>query len=155
RGRLVHLLVEQEQFDAASAELDRVDANGAAQSLESLKLRADILIGRQKYDDAIVALRRAEQFAPTDAQLHGGLGRIYLQKRDFPNAEKELKAAIQIDHNNMVYWKDLGSTYYLGGNYSAALAALDLVAKVETPNAGAWFIRALCLDKLNQYQPAL
>ena len=35
------------------------------------------------------------------------------------------------------------------------MSALDLIAKAETPNAGQWFIRALCYDKLDQVQPAL
>jgi len=78
-----------------------------------------------------------------------------MQKRDFASAEKELKAALQIDRNNLVYWKDLRSTYYLGGNYSATLATQDLIAKTETPGPGEWFIRALCYDKLNQPKPAL
>jgi tetratricopeptide (TPR) repeat protein len=154
RARLVHLLLDQQQYEAAIAELDRADA-GAQPSLDSLRLRADIQIGQKKWDDAVATLLRAIALAPRDAQLHGGLGRIYLQKRDFPSAEKELRAAIQIDGNNIVYWKDLSSTYYLGGNYPAAINALDIVAKVESPGPGTWFIRALCLDKLNQYQPAL
>jgi len=154
RARLVHLLLEKQQYDAAIAELDRADA-GKAPMVDSLRLRADIEIGQKKWDDAIATLQKAITLAPGDAELHGGLGRVYLQKRDFPSAEKELKAAIQIDHNDIVYWKDLSSTYYLGGNFSAALAALDVVAKAETPGAGAWFIRALCYDKLNQFQPAL
>jgi len=66
-----------------------------------------------------------------------------------------LKAALLIDHNNIVYWKDLSSTYYFSKNYPAALAAMDVVAKAETPGPGAWFIRALCYDNLNQFQPAL
>src|SRR5262249_47774969 len=37
----------------------------------------------------------------------------------------------------------------------AALAALDEIAKVEQPNAGVWFVRAICYDKLNQPKPAL
>jgi tetratricopeptide (TPR) repeat protein len=78
-----------------------------------------------------------------------------MQKRDFPSAEKEIKAALQIDRNNIAYWKDLSSTYYLGRNYSATLAALDVIAKTETPGPGEWFIRALCYDSLNQPKPAL
>ena len=80
---------------------------------------------------------------------------MYLQKRAFPDAEKELKIALQFDRNNLTYWKDLSSTYYLGGNCPATLSTLDVIAKAETPNAGAWFIRALCYDKLEQVQPAL
>ena len=154
RARLIHVLIEQQQFDAALAESEQSSAGHPA-TLETLKLRADIQIGQKKIDDAIVTLQQAIALAPQDAQLHGGLGRLYLQKRAFPDAEKELKIALQFDRNNLTYWKDLSSTYYLGGNCPATLSTLDLIAKAETPNAGAWFIRALCYDKLEQVQPAL
>ena len=153
-SRAIHLLIEQKQYDAALAELDRADA-GKAPTLDSLRSRADIQIAQKKWDDSIVTLRKAIALTPSDAELHGGLGRVYLQKRDFTSAEKELKAALQLDKNNLVYWKDLRTTYYLGGNFSATLAMQDLIAKVETPGAGEWFIRALCYDKLNQPKPAL
>ena len=153
RERLVHFLVEQQQFDAALAEMTK--ANNGQPSLESLKLQADIEIGQKKLDAAVVTLKQAIALAPNDAPLHGGLGRTYLQMRDFADAEKELKAALQLDRTNLTYWKDLSSTYYLGGNCPAALATLDVIAKAETPGAGAWFIRALCYDKLVQVQPAL
>jgi Flp pilus assembly protein TadD len=154
RARLVHLLVEQDKYDVALQELDRADA-GKPPTLDSLKLRADIQIAQKKLDAAIVTLQQARALAPNDAQLMGGLGRVYLQKRDFPAAEKELKAALQTDPHNIVYWKDLSSTYYLSGNWPATLSTLDVIAKVETPGAGAWFIRALCYDKLRQVRPAL
>jgi Flp pilus assembly protein TadD len=154
RARMVHLLMEQQQYDAALTELDKAGA-GQAPSVENLKLKADIQIGQKKFDAAIVTLKQAATLAPNDAQLHGGLGRIYLQTRDFTNAEKELKTSLNLDRNNLTYWKDLSSTFYLSGNYPAALEALDIIAKVETPGAGPWFIRALCYDKLNQVEPAL
>jgi tetratricopeptide (TPR) repeat protein len=154
QSRVVHLLLEQKQYDAALAELDRADA-GKPPTLDSLRSRADIQIAQKKWEDSIVTLRKAIAFAPSDAQLHGGLGRVYMQKRDFHSAEKELKAALQLDRDNLVYWKDLRTTYYLGGNFPATLAAQDLIAKVETPGPGEWFIRALCYDKLNQPKPAL
>jgi Flp pilus assembly protein TadD len=153
RARLVHLLMEQRQFDAAFAELNRTDTGKP--SLELLKLRADIQIGQKKWDDALVTLRQAVALAPGEAELHGGLGRVYMQKRDFANAEKELRVALRLDAKNLVYWKDLSSTFYLAGNYSATLVALDEIAKAEQPTAGTWFIRALCYDKLNQPKPAL
>jgi Flp pilus assembly protein TadD len=154
RGRLVHLLVEQQKFDEALAELDKA-APGQAPSVENLKLKADIEIGQKKLDAAIATLKQAIAIAPNDAQLHGGLGRIYLQARNFADAEKELKTALGIERNNLSYWKDLSSTYYLNGNCQGTLATLDVIAKAETPGAGPWFIRALCYDKLNQVEPAL
>jgi len=154
RSRLIHLLLEQNQYDAALTELDHADA-GKPPTLDSLRSRADIQIAQKKWDDSIITIRKALVLAPGDAQLHGGLGRVYMQKRDFPAAEKEIKTALQIDRTNLAYWKDLSSTYYLGGNYPAAIATLDLIAKAETPGPGEWFIRALCYDKLNQPKPAL
>ncbi len=154
RARLIHILVEQKQNEVALAELDRLDA-GKQPTLESLKLRADIQIAGKKWDDSIATLQQALALAPNDAQLHGGLGRILLQKRDFAAAEKELRIALRLDGKNLSYFKDLSSTFFLGGNYPAALATLDEIAKVEQPGAGVWFIRAICYDNLNQPKPAL
>jgi len=154
RNRLTRILIDQQQYDAALAEIDRASA-GQPPTVETLKLRADVQIAQKKIDDAIATLRQAVALAPKDPQLHGGLGRLLLQKRDFPAAEIELKAALQLDRNNLSYWKDLSSTYYLGGNYQAAAATLELIAKSESPSAGEWFIRALCYDKLDEVQPAL
>jgi Flp pilus assembly protein TadD len=154
RARFVQLLVANKQFDEALAETEK-SANGQAASLDALRQRADIFIGQNKLDEAIAALKQAITLAPRDAQLHGGVGRLYLQKREFADAERELKIAIQLDKGNVVYWKDLTATFYQGGNYAAALAGYDVVEKMEKPGAGVWFIRALCYDKLNQVQPAL
>jgi tetratricopeptide (TPR) repeat protein len=161
RVRIVRLLMGQEQYDAALAELDRVPKfelgrpDDPIPPLEALKLRADIQIAQKKWDDSIVTLREATVLAPNDAQLHGGLGRMLLQKRDFAAAEKELRIALRLDDKNLAYWKDLSSTFFLGGNYPAALATLDEIAKMEQPGAGVWFIRAICYDKLNQPKLAL
>ena len=154
RSRLVHLLVEQQKYDEAVAENAKNNA-GQPVTVDDLKLRADIEINQNKLDEAIATLRQATALAPADAQLHGGLGRIYLQKRQFADAEKELKSALELDRNNLSYWKDLSSSYYLAGNCQATLATLDVIEKAETGGAGTWFIRALCYDKLNQVQPAL
>ncbi|HYA61830.1 MAG TPA: tetratricopeptide repeat protein [Candidatus Sulfotelmatobacter sp.] len=154
RSRFVHLLLEQGQNDAALAELDK-NGSGKAPTVGDLKLRADIEIARKNWNGAIAALKQAIALAPNDAQLHGGLGRTYLQGRDFTNAELELKAALRLEPNNLIFWKDLSSTYYLSGNCQATLATLDVIAKVESPGAGAWFIRGLCYDKLGQVQLAL
>ena len=99
--------------------------------------------------NALIAL------TPNDPQLIGGLGRTYMQKHDYASAEKQLKIAIQFDPNNIAYWKDLSSSYYLSGDCVSTLATLDVIAKAEPPAAGSWFIRALCYDKLHQIKPAL
>jgi len=154
KERLARSLVAQNQFDAAEALLGP-DQSGATPTLDTLKLRADIQIGQKKWDAAAVTLKQALALAPQDAKMRGGLGRVYMQLHDYKNAELELKNAVRLDQNNLAYWKDLSSTFYLAGNYPGTLAVLDAVAKVEKPSAGTWFIRALCYDKLQQTQPAL
>ena len=153
RLKVVHDLYDAKEYDAALKELDRTDAGKP--TLDSLKLRADIQIAQKKWDESIVTLQQAIALAPNDAQMHGGLGRVYLQKRDFAAAEKELRIALHLDGNNLVYWKDLSSTFFLGGNYPATLQVLDEIAKVEQPGPGTWFVRAICYDKLKQVKPAL
>ncbi len=154
KENLARSLVAKDQFDAAEALLGP-ELLGATPTVESLKLRADIQIGQKKWDAAAATLEQAVILAPQDAKLHGGLGRVYLQLHDFKNAELELKNSLRLDPQNLAYWKDLSSTYYLAKNYPATLSVLDVIAKVEKPNAGTWFIRALCYDNLQQAQPAL
>lgn len=154
KSRAVHTLMDQQQYDAALAELDRQQA-GAPPTLDYLKLRADIQIAQKKWDDSAVTLKQAVALAPKDPVLRGGLGRVYMQLHNYTAAEPELKAAILLDPGNVAYWKDLSSTFYLAGNYPGTLAALDAASKLEAPNAGTWFLRALCYDKLQQIQPAL
>jgi Flp pilus assembly protein TadD len=154
RERLLQLLMAKKKYDVALAQIDLADAAHGVTS-DSLRERADILVAQKKWDDAIAAIRKAEQLSPKDAQLHGGLGRLLLQKRDFVPAEKELRTALALDNTNLAYMKDLSSTFYLSGNYAAALAAMDEIAKHENPGAFTFFIRGLCYDKLNQPKPAL
>lgn len=154
RSRLIHLLLDQKKYDEALAELDKADA-GKTPTLDSLRSRADIQIAQKKWDDSIITIRKALEITPNDAQLRQGLGRVYMQKHDYPNAEIEIKAALQLDRNNLADWKDLMSAYYLGKNYPAALATIDVIAQAETLGPGEWFIRALCYDSLKQVKPAL
>jgi superkiller protein 3 len=154
RGRIIHSLVEQQKYDEALAELNRLE-EGKTPTSDSLRLRADILIAQKKTDDAIVTLKQALALTPNDLQLITGLGRLYMEKRDFVSAEKTFKAALQLDPKNLAAWKNLSSTYYLGGNCPAALSTLDVIAKQEAPSAATWFLRGLCYDTLHQPKPAL
>lgn len=154
RTQLIHFLIDQKQYEAALTEINKSpDANPP--TADTLKLRADLQLAQKNTDQAIASLQQALILRPQDPQLHGGLGRLYMARRDFPNAEKELRLALQFDGKNITYMRDLISTFYLAGNYSMALAALDAADKFETPPAGAWFIRALCYDKLMKVLPAL
>src|SRR5580693_6397046 len=116
----------------ALAELDRADAN-AAPSADRAKLRASILISQKDWDGAAKVLSIAVTAAPADAALHAEYGRILLQQRDFPAAERELRRALALDGKQTDALRNLVSTEYLAGNYEGTLQLLDLLAKREAP----------------------
>jgi len=138
----------------ALAELDRADA-GAPPSVENAKLRASILISQQNWDGASRALAIAVAAAPDDASLHGEYGRILLQQRDFPSAERELRKALALDGKQTDVLRNLVSTEYLAGNYNGTLDLLDILAKREAPLPIVLFVRATCYDKLQRKSEAV
>ncbi|MBZ5700981.1 MAG: tetratricopeptide repeat protein [Acidobacteriia bacterium] len=154
RAQVLRFLFEQKEYDAALAELDRMDAAQPPDVL-LLRLRADIRIAQSRWDEAVATLQRAIALAPEQRDLRAGLGRVYLQKRDFPAAERELLAVLRADPGDSAAWKDLSSAYYLQGNCPAALAALDELARRQALNSGAWFVRATCYDKLRKTPEAI
>ncbi|HEV8384348.1 MAG TPA: tetratricopeptide repeat protein [Candidatus Acidoferrales bacterium] len=154
RLRLAGLLAKAGKFEPALAELDRVEAARGA-SAGAYKLRAEILVKQDHLPEAIAALEKAVQLAPRDAGLRARLGRLWLERRDFPAAERELIEALRLDPRLTDAVRDLAALYYLGEKYEAALRAQDDLARRETPNAGWWFIRATCYDKLRKLPEAV
>ncbi len=148
------LLADLNQNDEALAELDRADA-GAAPTLASLKLRAEIAVKQKKPAAAAEALKKAVELAPRDVELHARLGRTLLEAKDYPEAERELRTALVINPRWTDALRDLVALYYVSQHYAATLEALDRLAQREEPNAGTWFIRAACYDKLSRNAEAV
>ncbi|MFZ0634126.1 MAG: tetratricopeptide repeat protein [Candidatus Acidiferrales bacterium] len=138
----------------ALGELDRA-ASIRADTKETLELRSVIDVRLKKYDDALVALQKIESTAPDDRDLHARIGHIYLEKKDYPGAVKELAIAFRADPSQEDVLRDLLAAQYLGGNYPAALDLLDALAKRESLSNGSWYIRATCYDKLGRKQEAI
>jgi Flp pilus assembly protein TadD len=154
RMRFASLLVKFDEFTDAYEEIEKVDkARGI--SAESMKLRAEIHFRQNQLPEATAALEKAAQLAPRDAALRAQLGRLWLERRDFPAAERELLEALRLDAKLTDAVRDLAAVYYLGEKYEAALRTQDELARRETPSAAWWFIRAACYDKLHQVPEAL
>jgi tetratricopeptide (TPR) repeat protein len=100
-------------------------------------------------------LQKAASLAPQDSNFPAQLGRIYLEKKDYPNAVKALIVAFKMDTSSTDALSDLVTAQYLNKNYPATLQGLDLLAQRKTLPAGSWFVRATCYDKLGQPAQAL
>lgn len=147
-------LAEMGKNDDALAALDLAAKNGA-ETIEALKLRSAIDYKKADFPDAAAALRKAEIAAPGDAEIHASLGHALLEIKDYANAARELNEALRLDPSATGALRDLVSAEYLQKNFPAALDALDALARRESPNAGAWFVRASCYDQTNQPEQAL
>lgn len=154
RLRLASVLIGLDRYDQALGELDKLDAK-IADSLPAYRLRGEVYLGEQKYPEAAAVLTKAAALAPADAALRARLGKALLLKRDFPAAERELTAALQANPSIPGAARDLMASYYLEGNYAAALDQLDRLARLETPPATDWFVRATCYDRLGRKPEAL
>lgn len=148
------VLADLERDDEALAELDRAES-GAPATLAALKLRAQILTIQKKPDQAATALQRAAQLDPRDAEVRARLGRALLEMKNYAAAERELRAALAIDANWIDAARDLVAVSYLTQHYGPTLDALDRLATLESPNAGMWFLRAACYDKLGREAEAV
>lgn len=151
--QLANVLAQTGKLENALAALDRVEA--LTPDPAAVRLRADIYLRQKKFAEAIPLLQKALQADPQNAELHASLGRLWLEKRDFPAAERELLEALRLDAKLLDPVRDLVSVYYLGEKYEAALRMLDTLAQRETPVNFSWFIRATCYDKLSRKPEAL
>lgn len=140
--------------DEALAALDRA-SNGAPETVEALKLRSALYYRKREFPQAVTVLQKAEAMAPGDASVHASLGHALLETKGYPDAASELNQALRLDPTSIGTLRDLISAEYLEKNYAGTLTALDALAQHEPPNAGDWFVHALCYDHMNQPKPAL
>jgi len=154
RLKLASTLYDLGKPAEALEELDRADKE-APPSPERAKLRASIYISQTNWTGASQALAVAVAAAPSDGALRAEYGRILLQVRDFPAAERELRKALALDGKQTDALRDLISTEYLAGNYVGTLELLDILEKREPPKPIVLFVRATCYDKLQRKQEAV
>ncbi len=142
------------QFDDALAELDRADSGGTP-SADTIKMRGEIYMQQKKWKEAGDALKQALAASPQDAELAAWMGRVDIELHDYASAVgilAQVHARNPLDPDAL---RDLADAFYLNGNYSSAIEAMDGLAKLETPKPGSWFVRAICYDKLSRKAEAI
>jgi len=148
------LLADLNRNDEALAELDRA-GKGTTETLEALKLRSVLYYREKDFEKAANALQRAAVIAPQDAGIRARLGHALLETKNYAGAAQELNEALRLDPSSNDALRDLVAAEYLGKNYPATMAALDLLEQREAPKPGAWFVLATCYDHMGQAKAAL
>jgi Flp pilus assembly protein TadD len=116
---------------------------------------ADLYASAGKNDLAENAYRGLVTAHPNDAELHRGLGKALLLQKKFPEAEKELLAAVRLKRDWPDVYVDLAWAASENKNYDLAIRALNgrALINAEMP-AICFFLRASAYDHLRDYKQA-
>ncbi len=73
------------------------------------------LFAEGKKDEAMAKVEKALELTPDNASLYAALGGSYLDKQDYPNAEKMFAKAVELDDDFADAYYNLGVVYYNQG----------------------------------------
>jgi len=79
-------------------------------------------LGLNLKKDAMAAFKKAVKSNPADAFSFNWLGMLYAElKNDLEIAHTLCRNALELDHQNSLYWKTIGRIYYLKNDYPQAI----------------------------------
>lgn len=153
-----HLRIGNEYLRARDLERAEEEVRGALAIWPSmnagLRMLGMIHIQRGQFDQAIVALERAQRSDPFSAETYNNLATAYLQKRMLDRAEELLLTSLQIRPGFSVAELNLGLLYILWGRYDEAISHLE-EALVQLPdNPSLLNNLAVCHIRLGRYEEA-
>lgn len=93
--------------------------------------KANELIGKQKWEQAIHELNKAVSVDPAYAVAYNNLGVIYSHLGDQPREVEALQKAISVNDHFALAYVNLGRMHIAAGNYPAAEAVLDKVSAFD------------------------
>ncbi|MDD5450565.1 MAG: tetratricopeptide repeat protein [Desulfovibrionales bacterium] len=83
-------------------------------------------LGLNLKKDAMTAFKKAVKSNPADAFSFSWLGMLYAElKNDLEIARTLCQKALELDHQNSLYWKTIGRIYYLKNDYPQAIHHLS------------------------------
>lgn len=94
--------------------------------------------GQKRYDQAVLAFRKALAADKNFAEARNGLGVVYAMQGKYAEALEELQVAVRLSPNAAHIYNNLGYAYYLHGLYGEAVAALEKSAELQPGNQSAY-----------------
>jgi len=91
---------------------------------------------------------------PNSFAGHRGLGHLYVNANDLPNAEMQFQAALQVKPDNAGVNYDLGLLLMKTGHPAQAVEHFRMVARADPTLAQAHFMLYTLLSQMGQSQPA-
>jgi len=104
---------------------------------------------------SLAQLEQAAAAEPASYDLRMRYGRALRDQRQFIPAANQFVAAAKLQPDSKEAWNELAGVLTLAEQYPQALAALDRVRALGKEIPGDYYLRAIILDKLRDYKPAL
>jgi TolB-like protein/DNA-binding SARP family transcriptional activator len=121
-------------WNAAERELTRATELNPSYSIGHQWL-ANYLVARGRFDEAIAAMRRAQETDPLSLIASAALGWIHYYRRDYDSAVRQCRLTIQLNANFEQAWLWGGSAEEAAGRYAEALAMLEQAASLSHRSA--------------------
>jgi tetratricopeptide (TPR) repeat protein len=151
--RLGELLLESRRYEEAIPRLesavqkDPTSANLAA-------LAAAYLFSNQR-DKALPLLDKSVAAEGGNYDLRMMYGRALRDQKRYPEAARQFHESVKLKSDSREAWNELAGMLYLLESYPQALAALDRARQLGEDTPANHYFRAITLDKMKAYQPAL
>ncbi len=153
RERAGVLLLQQKRYDEAIQHLEAaVQQNPTAANQAAL---AQAYTMTRQPGKALPLLRAAVAAEPGSPDLRFRLATALLESGDYAGASREFLASLEKQPNNQEAWGGLGFALYRTENYQGAMKALDRSRQLGPEPPGNHYLRAIILDKFQQYPAAL
>ncbi len=153
RERAGVLLLQQKRYDEAIQQLEEaVKQNPTAANQAAL---AQGYAVTKQPSKAVPLLRAAAATEPNSPELRFRLGTALLETGDWNAAAKEFFTVVEKQPNHLEAWNGIGFALYRADNFPGSLKALDRARQLGPEPPGNHYLRAIILDKFQQYPPAL
>jgi tetratricopeptide (TPR) repeat protein len=154
--------------EAAAAERKEKDAkrqgSGLGQAVAEKLLRANDLLAKERYDDALEIVdrlaKRRRLKPPETAQIHRFRGYIYVNKSRIEPAAQELQKALDArgldPGSQQLTTYSLAQLYTQLGQFERALALIETwFESAEDPKPDAYYLKAMILVQQDRFDAAL
>jgi tetratricopeptide (TPR) repeat protein len=153
KEHLGELLIEAQRYAEAIPYLEKA-VRQSATAANRLALATAYQMNKEP-QKALVQLEQASASEPGSYDLHMRYGRALRDQHQFIPAANQFAASAKLKPDSKEAWNELAGVLTLAEQYQQALAALDRVRALGQEIPGDYYLRAIILDKLHDYKPAL
>ncbi len=150
---LGQLMLENKEYADAIPRLEAAYTKDATQANRTALAAAYLFAGQT--EKAVPLLDQAVASEPGNYDLRMMYARALRDRKQFRPSAVQFYEAAKLKPAEPKTWGELGTMLYMMGDYPTALTAFDKARQLGENTAGVWFMRAIMLDKLKQFKPAM